>query len=73
MPKWNLNQDKEFVDNLRLDYGTMQTSDLQFARDMIWDDLYTWGSTMKATVRATKELRLAVLEELLAERKNQSL
>jgi len=66
--KWNSNRDKEFSDNLRLDYGTMQTSDLQFTREMLYDDLYTWGSKMNAIVRATKELRLAVLEEVLAER-----
>lgn len=66
--KWNVNRDKEFVDNLRLDYGSMDTQTLQFARDMLWDDLYTYGQEMKSTTRATKELRLAVLDEILAER-----
>jgi len=68
MPSWNLNRDKEFVDNLKLDYAAMDTATLAYARSVIWEELYVFGSEMRSATRATKQVRLAVLEEVLTER-----
>jgi hypothetical protein len=68
MSKWNTNRDKEFVDNLKADYAAMDTMTLQIIRSQLYDDLYTWGSELSYKVRATKELRLSVVDEVLSER-----